>query len=242
MEKDYIYEITNELSDLNQNNILKPYSYQKLFDQVVDRHLNNINLNMDQIMRNNLAWVLISLSIEIVKPVEGITKMFAQTWCSQHKRPFFRREFIFKNEKGEILFHGTSFSILFDMNKRTLYRKKELPFDIDISNDDFTIEATPTIHIDSKFEKVDERKVYNSYIDCLGHVNNIRYSEFAYDTFSEEECMNICNFKRMDLYFRSELRNNDNFSVLKAYENNKIIVRGYNNTKSDNSFDIIFEF
>lgn len=242
MEKDYTYKVNNEVSDLNQNNILKPYGYQKLFSRVVDLHLDNINLSMDMTMKRNLAWALVSLSAEIIKPVRGITKMHAQTWHSQRKGPFFRREFLFKNKKGETLFCGSSFSVLLDMNKRTIYRKRELPFVVLKPDEEFTIEASPTINIDSEFEKVGQRKVYNSHIDCLGHVNNNCYGKFAYDAFSEAECMNMHNLKRMDLYFKSELKNDDVFSILKAYGNNGVIIRGYNNTKSENSFDAIFEF
>ncbi len=242
MEKDYTYEVNNEISDLNQNNILKPYGYQKLFGQIVDLHLNKTNLNMEAIMKHNLAWAFVSLSIEIIRPVEGITKMYAQTWYSRRKGPFFRREFIFRNKKGEILFHGSSFSVLIDIDKRTIYRKKELPFVVFKPDEDFIIEASPTININQEFEKVDQRRIYNSHIDPLGHVNNVCYGKFAYDALSETECINIHNLKRMDLYFRSELKNNDIFSILKAYENDKIIIRGYNNIKSENSFDIIFEF
>ncbi|HZK57973.1 MAG TPA: acyl-ACP thioesterase domain-containing protein [Clostridia bacterium] len=244
MEKDYTYEVNNETSDLNQNNILKPYGYQKLFGQVVDLHLDNINLSMDMTMERNLAWALVSLSVEIIEPVKGIIKMHAQTWHSQRKGPFFRREFSFKNKEGKTLFHGSSFSVLLDINKRTIYRKRVLPFDVikPEPDGDFTIEADPTTNIDPEFEKVDQRRVHNSHIDCIGHVNNICYGKFAYDAFSEAECMNIHNLKRMDLYFKSELKNNDIFSTLKAHENNKIIVRGYNDAKSENSFDAIFEF
>ncbi len=242
MEKDYIYEINNELSDLNRNNILKPYGYQKLIGQVVDRHLNKTDFSMDRIMKYGLAWAFVSLSIEIIKPVEGISKLNAQTWYSQHKGPFFRREFVFKNVNGEILFRGATFSVLLDLDKRTIYRKKELPFDMIEQNKVFIIEASPTIKINSKFTKVDERKVYKSYIDRLGHVNNTRYGEFAYDAFTDDEYLNLRSIKRIDLYFKSELKHKDTFSILKAYENNKIIVQGYNNTKSDISFDIVFEF
>ncbi|HZX20872.1 MAG TPA: acyl-ACP thioesterase domain-containing protein [Clostridia bacterium] len=242
MEKDYTYEVNNEVSDLSENNILKPYGYQKLFSQVIDLHLDNINLSMDMTMKLNLAWVLVSLSAEIIKPVEGIIKMYAQTWHSQRKGPFFRREFIFKNKNDETLFRGSSFSVLFDMNKRTIYRKKELPFAVLEPDEDFTIEAGPTTNINPEFEKVDQRKVYNSHIDCLGHVNNICYGRFAYDAFSGAECINMHNLRRMDLYFKSELKNNDVFSILKAHENNKIIIRGYNDVRSENSFDAMFEF
>ena len=53
---------------------------------------------------------------------------------------------------------------------------------------------------------MDQRKVYNSHMDSLGHVNNICYGKFAYDALSETECMNMHNLKRIDLYFRSELK------------------------------------
>lgn len=242
MEKDYTYEVNNETSDLNQNNILKPYGYQKLFGQVVDLHLDNINLSMDMTLERNLAWALVSLSAEIIEPVRGIVKMHAQTWHSQHKGPFFRREYIFKNRNDEILFHGSSFSVLLDMNKRTIYRKKEFPFVMFEPDEDFTIDAGPTDNTNLEFEKVDQRRVYNSHIDCLGHVNNTCYGMFAYDAFSRAECMNMHNLKRMDIYFKSELRNNDIFTILKAHENNRIIVRGYNDARAENSFDAIFEF
>lgn len=242
MEKDYIYEISSETSDLNQNNILKPYAYQKLLGQVVDWHLSKMKLNIGEVMKHSLAWAFVSLSIEIARPVEGIRKMHGQTWHSQRKGPFFRREFVFKDENGQSLFQGSSFSVLIDLDKRTIYRKRQLPFYVHEPEEDFAIEASPTVNIDLDFEKIDQRKVYNSYIDCLGHVNNICYGEFAYDALSQAECDNLHNLKRIDLYFKSELRNGDKFSILKAYDNNKIFVRGYNESKNEVTFDIVFGF
>jgi hypothetical protein len=58
IEKDYIYEVETEVSDLNENNILKPYAYQSLFSQIVEKHLRKINLNVDITMKYNLAWAL----------------------------------------------------------------------------------------------------------------------------------------------------------------------------------------
>ena len=93
-----------------------------------------------------------------------------------------------------------------------------------------------------EFDKIAERKVFNSYIDYLGHVNNCRYGEFAYDAFTDEERQNLARLKRMDFYFLSELRNKDTFSVLKTYDGNKLLIRGYNNIKDNLAFDIIMEF
>lgn len=242
IEKDYVYEIETEVSALNQHNILKPYAYQNLFSQLIERHLNMINSNVDVTMKSNLAWALVSLSIELIKPMEGCMKMYGSTWYSGRRGPFFRRELEFKGENGQVMFKGSTFSILLDVDKRTIYRKKDIPFLLPDPVQDFTMEASPTTKINLEFHKVDERKVFNSYIDCLGHVNNCRYGEFAYDAFTDEELQNLIKLKRMDIYFLSELRNKDTFSVLKAYDGSKVLVRGHNNTKDDIAFDVIMEF
>jgi len=155
---------------------------------------------------------------------------------------FFAVSLCLRNENGEVMFHGSTFSVLLDVEKRTIYRKKELPFLLGEPTGDFTIEASPAFKTNLEFCKVDEREVFNSHIDCLGHVNNCRYGEFAYDAFTDKERQNLAKLKRMDINFISELRNKDTFSILKASDGNKLLVRGYNNIKDNTAFDIKFEF
>ena len=81
-----------------------------------------------------------------------------------------------------------------------------------------------------------------SYIDGLGHVNNARYGEFAYDVLDGEELLNMPSMKRMDLYFISELRLNDTLAVWKAKEGNKIYVRGMNEAKKSVAFETVLGF
>ena len=242
LETERIYELVTELADLNENNLLKPHGYQKLFVELGDMHLKNIDINVDTTMESNLAWAFISISIEIVKPVVGLTKLIGKTWHSEHKGPFYRREYLFTDENGEMMLKGASYSVLLDMEKRTVYRKKETPFHISSPIEEFTIKAKPNNKINLDFVKIDERVAYNSYIDCLGHVNNTRYGEFAYDTFTEAEVNNLNELKRMEIYFKSELRKGDEFSIHKVYEGDSIYIRGENDTKGDTSFDIVFTY
>ena len=102
-EKDFVYEIEPDVSELNEYGYLKPYAYQNLFSAIAEKHLNRINLNVDTTMKYGLARVLISISLEIMKPVKGCIKLFAQTWHSQKKGPFFRRELVFKDENNNYL-------------------------------------------------------------------------------------------------------------------------------------------
>lgn len=241
-EISYTYETEIEVAFFNENKIVKPYAYQNLFAQVADKHLNNYNLNVDTTMKYNLAWALVSLSVEIVNPITNCMDVYASTWHSAKVGPYFRREYLFKDKNGNTLFHGSSFSVLLDVVNRSVYRKKEYPFEIHEPIPEFTIDASPSFKTQLDYEKVDSRIVKNSYLDCLGHVNNCRYSEFAYDTFTDNEVQNLDKIKRIDIYFHSELRNKDNFSILKTYSDDKMFIRGENNTKGDKSFDIIFSY
>jgi len=241
-EKEFVYEIEPDFSELNEYGYLKPYAYQNLFGAIAERHLNRINLNVDTTMKYGLAWVLISISLEIVNPVKGCIKLFAQTWHSQKKGPFFRRELVFKDENGNLIFHGSTFSVLLDLETRTIFRKKETPFYLGSPIQEFTIEASPSFKTDIAFKEVGRRKVYNSYIDYLGHVNNTRYGEFAYDALTDEEKQNLHKMRRYEVFFLSELRCKDIFSVQKANIDNRIVIRGVNEISGETSFDVLIEF
>lgn len=240
-EKDYVYEIETERVFYDQNSVVKPYVYQNLFLQVVDRHLKNIGLTFEMTAKHDLAWVLVSMSFEIQKPMYGIAKLYANTWYSQRRGPFFRREVVFKNEAGETVFHGSTFSVLLNLKSRTVSRQVELPFDFMEPVKEFTVEAGPVYKNSAPYVKIDERKIYNSFIDFLGHVNNRRYGEFAYDALDGGELLRLKTLKRIDIYFVSELKNNEILAVYKACEGNKILVRGLNGQNSV-SFDYVMAF
>lgn len=241
-EQDYTYDLYTELSCLNEQHVLKPYIYQNLFSQVVGRHLKNIGSDFETLGRNDLAWVLVSLSIEVKKPITGAMHLIAQTWYSQHRGPFYRREICVKNEQGEVVFCGSTFSVLFNLETRSVSRQSALPFWLPAPNEEYTIEADPIFRSNLPYEKMEERVMRPSFIDGLGHVNNARYAEFAYDVLTGEELLDMPAMKRMDVYFISELRLHDTLAVLKAKEGNKIYVRGMSEAKKCTAFETVLWF
>ena len=238
-ELDCVYEAESEVSMLNENGVMKPHGYQILFAQIAEQHLNDFHCNADDTMQYGVAWALISMTIEIERQVDGCEKLFAQTWHSSRKGPYWRRELLFKNAAGAVVFKGSTFSVLLDIEKRTVCRKREIPFFTAPPTEVFTTEAHPTLKAKLDYTPVEERKVYNSYIDMLGHVNNCRYGEFAYDAFTDDEKARLTEMKHMEIYFASELRCGDTFTIGKAYEDGRLYIRGHNNNKNDTSFDIV---
>jgi medium-chain acyl-[acyl-carrier-protein] hydrolase len=241
-EKDYTYALSTGLSQLNGQGLLKPYVYQNLFGELVQQHLANIHGGHETTIKYGLAWVLIALSFEIEKPVQGCMQLSAKSWFSERRGPFFRREAVFYDEAGQTVFKGSTFSVLIDMEKRTTFRQRELPFALTEPIPEFTVEAGPIFKNSLTYDWLEEREVRHSHIDALGHMNNSRYGEFTYDTLTGEELEGLISLQRMDVYFVSELKSGEKVSLLKAYDGEKILVRGYNDEKKCIVFDYVMTF
>lgn len=242
VERDHVYTVETEVSDLDECGLLKPHAYQKLFARIAEDHLNLLALNVAATLRHQLAWALVTMSLEIVRPVAGCVRLHATTWYSQRKGPYFRRELVFRDDDGAIAFHGSTFSVLLDVGSRTVFRKKATPFDVGEPFESFTIEAAPSLEKMEGHGRVEVRRVRNSHLDALGHVNNTRYGEFAHDALDEAECRRLAHLGRIDLQFVSELRRDETFSVWKAATDDRICIQGRKEADDALSFACRFTF
>ena len=238
-EREYTYSLTAEGNDLNEFEYLKPYGYQRLFGVVAEEHSKKMGFDFSRTMRYNLAWVLISLTMEIERPVRGSLQLEASTWHTGRKGPFYRREFLFKDEQG-VMFKGCTYSALIDLGDRKIFCGSEVPFLKVPVIECQVVRAAPLFKPVAHFERVERRKVYNSYIDFLGHVNNLRYSEFAYDALDGEEEKGFCGPCRIELYFRSEIKPSDEFEVYKGYSDGAVIIKAA--VGEEDSFYSVFRF
>jgi acyl-ACP thioesterase len=241
-EQDYTYDMQAELSNFDEHGCLKPYVYQNFFTQLVGRHMKNVSTDYETLLRYDLAWVLVSLSIDIKKPIIGAMPLIARTWFAQHRGPFYRRDFRLENESGEVMINGSSFSVLFNVHTRSVSRQSALPFVMPAPHEEYTMEASPIFRSRAQYEKIEARVMRPSYIDGLGHVNNARYGEFAYDVLTEPELAQMPGLRRIDLYFISELRKGDTLSVWKATEEGRILVRGIDEAKQGVAFETVLSF
>jgi len=246
-ERDCVYEFEIDVQHLNENKAMKFSAYQNLFARLAERHLAEYDANFDETIRHGMAWAIVSLSIEVKKPIDGCFRLYGSTWYSQRKGPYFRRELVFRDAAGNIRFHGTTHSVLLDIESRGVYRKKELPFPLTTPIEEFTIEASPHFRKEITFEEVEQRRVRGSYLDCLGHVNNCRYGDFAYDALSDEQRQKTAQLKRMDLFFIAELRDRDLFTVKRSLpggqlNKHQLCFQGFNDTREETSFLILLDF
>lgn len=241
-EKENKYFIEPLFAHFNEGHILKPYGYHHLFNVIANDHLKRTNQGVGVVLAEKYAWVLVSLTFEIIKPIVDLKDFLGKTWYAGRRGPFYRREYLIENEQGTIICQGASYSILMDLSNRTIFRKKELPFKTLKERKEYLIEAEPRFKKDYSYEELTRRKVLNSHLDPIGHVNNLRYHEYIYDVLTEEEVKNIDKIKKVELYFQKELKKNDNFSINKFIDGNISYYQINNETTNMKAFSLVLHF
>ena len=238
-ESERSYSCAVGMEMLNGYGVMKPSGYQSLIMEISGRHLRQFAIGEDDLIQKGTAWVLVSSSIEILAPIRGEINLTARTWHSEQDRLTFRRELCFADDQGNNLFNAATFSVLMDMNDRRIIRPDRLNFDIGQPHSQFLLEASPKLRIREEMQPCDRRKIYPSCIDRLGHTNNCRYSEFAYDALTGEEIANLENMRRIDLFFKSELKPGEYFTVRRSssqVEKGELMIDGVNEQTGKQSF------
>lgn len=235
---DDTYKLNIEFSALDENRNMKPSSYQLLFNSLANMDLLKHGGSFDETIKYGFSWAIISIAAEISLPVHDCISLYGKTWLSDIKGPYYRREIAFYDENDKLRFTGVIFSVLIDIKTHNISRKRDLPFFITEPDKTFLIKAKPRYKCNVALTDIETRTVRPSYIDLLSHVNNCCYGDFAFDALSQEERAKMGDLKRIEYYFNSELRPNDEFTIRKAGTEDNILVSGYNENKQDDSFFI----
>ncbi len=242
MEHERSYPISTDFAYFNQDGIMKPYGYQHLLAQLVDRHLDSIGMNMENTMDYGLGWVLRSISLDIKSPIPRGHSLIGKTWYSHRRGPYFRREYQFYDKDDNLLIEASSFSILLDLENRSIFRQKELPFPFLEPTEILLLDAKPSYKAKGEYSSIEDRRIRASHIDGMGHVNNCRYGEFSYDSLPEDKRANLAQLKHLEYYFQSELGLGDAFRMEHKEDGDNVYLRGVLDGNNKSSFDVIMHF
>lgn len=240
-ETGYEYKYCFVANDFSADGRVKPYVYQNIIQNVAERHLLTLGLETERLAEKNLAFVLVGMTVEILGSPRVSDIITGKTWHSETKGPYFRRDFAFCFGDGGRVFSGACFSVMLDLSKRTIVHRFALPDGIGSSTGEFAIEnAVPGIKDISGYTSCGKRRVYRSCLDALGHVNNTRYCEFAYDALDAAEASRF--IRRIRISFSGELTGNDSVEIFKAQAPGMTYFRGIRSSDAKKSFAAVFEY
>ena len=226
-EKDMRYKIPVNLTMYNARGAFYPAAIQRMAVDMIETHLEKLGMDAPRLMQDyGLSWVLLSFSAELRQPFSPSETYTAKTWHTHARPPVFRRDFAIFDAAERITAVGATFSTLLNVKTRRLCLDRALLNRFCLPDGEALLEADHRFSAAVAFAETERRHVRPSWLDGVGHVNNLRYAEFAYDALDEAERRRADRLRRMDVWFQTELTEGTEFSMEKAAEGEALLLRG----------------
>lgn len=208
---------------------LMPAAYLQTAVSIAEQYLAYTHMDVPLLIRNyGISWVLLSASFEIQKPVLPGQSLQLTTWSSGYQKPVFRRELEICSDDGTCLVTGAFFSGLLNMKTRHMVLEQDLP-DLfrQLQHGPVLFTAGSRIVWEQNgFEEINRRVVHPSWIDALGHANNVRYGDIIYDAMTGEQQRQLGLLSRFEIQFLRELRKDEYVRILRKEEGSRVSFLG----------------
>lgn len=218
-EKECSYLSYCDISMFDASGAMKPDAYQRICVGVVEKHLSVIELDVERLIeRFGVSWVILALTVDIIKHPKPGDTLKVQTWHTNRKGAIYRRDMMICNESGETVAKAATFSSLLDIKARRICIDKAVHDMIKMPDGEELVSASSRLKLSlDDFENKESLDVRPNWIDAVGHVNNFRYGEFTYDNLSEGSRKKLSALSRLEVYFTGELTLGDKV-VIKSHE------------------------
>ena len=209
------YKALVDSSMLNSRRDIQISGLLRIIETNLEEHLLDIHMDNPKLVREEgVSWAFLSLTSEVYGPIEPGEVLTGRTWFSGRRGPLFRRELEYRRADGTRAAAVTCFSGLIDLKARKIIRDRAYLERYTLPQGEPLIEAesrmSPAVEA---YRAADRRRVYPSWLDGLGHVNNARYGDLIFDTLCAAG-IREGQLKRLELYFTGELREGEEIDLM----------------------------
>ncbi len=182
-----VYNLRADSGELGADGNLKLGGYHELLCRIIESDQRALGCALKDTLQHGYAWAMISLSMQVCKPVDSCDRLYGQTWLSEMNYPHLRREIEIYDESHSPVLCASIFMVPINTNTHQIHPEEQLDrFSCTIIPEfsvDWAQSRLQTIH-DQRYQPLDMRTVRPSDIDALGHLNNCRYGAYVYDALA----------------------------------------------------------
>ncbi len=189
-------------SDFDCHNRLRPSSILDFFQDVAGEHAKLLGIGREEMIKEDIAWVLTKIRYESVGEPSMFEKITVRTWPHPPARLGFVRDYTIHGEDGRLIVKGSSEWVLINLSRRRLVRM-ENPYPLTSFCED---ESFPEgfLRLPRPTGKGETLSFVPRFadLDVNGHVNNIRYTDYAMQIWHPTEDTPI---RTMQIEFHREV-------------------------------------
>lgn len=204
--------------EMNKNGLAKPTALLTLMEETAAEHSYEIAHSLYTLERQNIGWVLISGTIDMLRYPSYRENIIIRTWISKFTLVKGYRENIILDESGTVIGKARGIWVFYDIEKM-----KPAPIFDEIKqkwgvNPEIVQEIeTDAIKIIDDGEHQLEYDVYKSDVDNYKHVNNIRYFHWLIDSLPDEITDNYF-LKKISAKFYSDAKFGEKIRIFMGHE------------------------
>ncbi|PKQ62264.1 hypothetical protein BZG02_13180 [Labilibaculum filiforme] len=173
--------------DTDLNGRAKLTSICNYFQEIAGHHVDIIHQGIDDLMANNMAWILSRLKVQIFETPKCKETIDIETWSIGTEGMFGNREFRIYNHDGKVIGQATSSWLVLNTKTKRLVRPQEIVAKLPINCEDPIFEHTLTkIPATECNNFVEDLHIHYSDLDFYKHVNNVKYIKWAIDSCLSE--------------------------------------------------------
>lgn len=176
----YSFKSRVRYSEINKEGILDIPSILNYFQDCSTFQSEHLGVGMDYLKKEKRAWVLNSWQIEFLHDVGMLEDIEIGTWSYGSKGVYGYRNFVLNRENGQRAVNANTIWVFTDME--TGMPVKVQPKDVEVYGVEPQIKMADygrKIKTEGEGQKESEFSVRKYHIDTNGHVNNVKYVQFA---------------------------------------------------------------
>ncbi|MBE6294621.1 MAG: hypothetical protein E7090_08085 [Bacteroidales bacterium] len=207
--------------DVDMSSTLRPVSFLNFAQEAANIHADYLGVGYDAMHITRKAWVLARMHVIFHKLPMWRDHVNIQSW---HKGAngfqFFRDFVVFDKEGSEKLISATSTWLVIDIDTRRMSKYPEMSEDEGkCIKEDVIAQPAAKVVLPKDIEPVFVAKhpVNYSDLDMNGHVNNIKYTEWAMNSI-ELDVVNSMPVKELLINFNNEILPGDNVDIYRYRE------------------------
>ena len=211
--------------DVDINNRIKLNSMINFIQEAAANHATHLNVGRNQLIKENLFWVLSRAKIIIKKYPELDEELEVKTWPKGVNKLFFLRDLEIKNSKKELIANATTSWLIIDTERNRPQRPAVISDRFSDYPDKHAIKEIPKKIPDVEDKTLCLNKtVRYTDLDVNNHMNNAKYVEQILNSFSES-FYNKKEIKELQINFLNQCKYGDVLKVYKKeYEKNKFYI------------------
>ncbi len=175
------YIVKSYHTDFNQK--LRLSAMFSFMQESAWHHASHLGFGFEHLQQTDCLWVLSRLYLKVERYPEWNETITLETWPKGINKLFAMRDFLFKDEQGNVIARGSSYWIIINYKTRRPQKLDLVEHFRNMNNDLHAVnhELERLKVIESKIGR--KIKVLHSDIDLNQHVNNSKYLDWILDSF-----------------------------------------------------------